>query len=77
MPSGSRPRSPVNRKQFNCVEVKRKAQKTFDCVDMQHAGGGRIYSRLQGMTVGCSRQQYGLADHAPFEQVGEDTAGIG
>ena len=26
-------------------------KKKFDCVDMQHAGGRRIYSRLKGMTV--------------------------
>jgi hypothetical protein len=67
----------MNRKQFDCVEMERKAQKKFDCVDMQHAGGRRIYSRLKGRTAAGSRQQYGLADHAPFEQVGEDTASIG
>jgi hypothetical protein len=26
-------------------------KKKFDCVDMQHAGGRKIYSRLKGMTV--------------------------
>jgi len=36
----------MNRKQLDCVEMKRKAQKRFDCVGMQHAGGRRISSRL-------------------------------
>lgn len=37
MPSGSRPRSPVNREQFDCVEMKRKAQ-------------GRLRAALEGKT---------------------------
>ncbi len=26
-------------------------KKKFDCVDMPHAGGRKIYNRLKGMTV--------------------------
>lgn len=37
MPSGSRPRSRMKRKQFDCVEMKRKAQ-------------GRLRAALEGKT---------------------------
>ena len=35
-------------------------KKKFDCVDMQHAGGRKIYGRLKGMTVKEQAQYWKL-----------------
>ena len=35
-------------------------KKKFDCVDMQHAGGRKIYNRLKGMTVEEQAQYWKL-----------------